>query len=71
MTRKTKLSWFLILGVIPYLLGRVLNLYYQVIPFPEDKLIYLALNHIVIFYLGVLPVIFILGIILRIKEHYK
>ena len=71
MTRKTKLSWFLILGIIPYLLGRVINLYYGVIPFPEDKLIYLALNHIVIFYLGILPVIFILGIISRIKEHYK
>jgi uncharacterized membrane protein len=69
--RKNKLFWFFILGVIPYLLGRIINFYYGFIPFPEDKLIYLLLNNLVIFYLGVLPVIFILGIISRIEEHYK
>jgi hypothetical protein len=71
MTRKKKLFWIILLGVIPYILGRAINLYYRIIPFPEDKLIYLALNHIVIFYLGVLPIIFIIGIIIRIKEHYE
>jgi hypothetical protein len=71
MTKRKKLFWFTILGIIPYLLGRVINYFFGLLPFPEDKVINLIIDHFMFFYLGALPVIIILVIISKVKDNYK
>jgi hypothetical protein len=71
MTKRKKLFWFTILGIIPYILGRIINFFFGLLPFPEDKVINLIIDHFMFFYLGALPVIMILVIISKVKHHYK
>ena len=69
MTRKKKIFWFILFGIIPYFLGRVINFYFKLMAYPKDKIIELIIYHIMFFYLGVFIIIVILGIILKIKDE--
>lgn len=61
----------ILLFILPYVVGRVLNYFFKLIPLAEDKVIDLIIDNFMFFYLGAFPMLVLLGIYLRIKEHYN